>query len=190
KNTVPRITVELYDGINPNPIAKGNLLSWEEDREDFEVEFTCVDELKEILDEPVSKVSFTKHSDSIIAKEQPPGPGDPPEGGVPPINPPGLPMVSYHKELQEFFWDALSEWWNSIKGDAPAFIQPPSLPPNFNGLSIMSCFVGPINQRLQSFNSGTYRVQIRFRQLSEIERKLSEAPFSLKRVGVPLMLTT
>jgi len=170
KNATPRICVEFISGTQT--IASGYVFNWEENREDFEVEFTCIDVITDLLDEQVTKSALTITSETITAVEQPPGPGNPPgNGDLPPIIPPGLPTHSYMPELKEFFWSAINEWWDSFRGDTPALTRPPSLPPIFPELSIMSIFASPINTKLQSVNSGTFRVLIKFKQLSNLERK-------------------
>ena len=173
KNYIPRIIVEFYDGTNAEAIAKGYLFDWEEDREEREIVFTCIDELKDILDEQVSRTAFTKNSPDIIAVKQPTGPDEPPGGGddLPPINPPGTPTISYMRELTDFFWDAVNEWWNSFRGSAPTFVKPPTMPPPLPTPMVFSCFALDINERLQQLSSGTFRVQIKFKALSNIERK-------------------
>ena len=173
KNNMPTMVIELFDVITAETITNGTVYSWEENCEDFEVAFTCIDELSNLLDVTVSRNALTKNSASIEAVKQPFGPTVPPdtEDGLPPIIPPSLPTISYQDTINEFLWSAIDEWWNSIRGDVPALVKPLSSPPFVYGLGILNNISGAINTKLQSLSSGEFRVQIKFRSLSNIARK-------------------
>ena len=159
KDVMPKIFIELFN--TSKIIASGYLFEWEENKEDFEVSFTCVDKMVDILEEQVNRDGFTIYSDGIEAKPQPTGPGVVP----------GTSFITYEKEIQEFFWKAICQWWNSIRGEAPELVKPLDLPPNFNGLSILSTLVIPINHHLQQSSNEKFRILLKLKKITNLERK-------------------
>ena len=168
KNYMPSMSIELYDGISSDAIAKGYLYDWEENTEDYEVKFTCIDELKDILDVQVSRNALIKSSEHIEAVKQPTGPTNPPEGGVPPIVPP---PISYQSTINEFLWSVINEYWNSIRGDAPELAKPMGFPPFSSPLGILVYLSNPIDQKLQTQSSGTFLIQFKLMKITNLERK-------------------
>ena len=66
KDTIPPIFVELISG--STVVASGNLQDWEENREEFEVGFTIIDESAKFFDEQVSRTAITYTSPEILPK--------------------------------------------------------------------------------------------------------------------------